>query len=414
MKLVLHARRSRQFSIPTKKGDGGRSHDFRRFPNCPHSPRSCPPTASVAARLQRRAWAQRTPLRTRPISRASGNIWITCNVAPRLRVPNAYRSVRAVFADVTADDVRRAADRLRGIVHRTELRHASHLSRRAAGDVWLKLENQQQIGSFKLRGTYNALASLTPDERSRGVVTASAGNHGRGVAFAAKLLGIQATIFVPRTAPRVKVDGIRECGATIDANSAHYDEAHERAIAFAQSQGVTYLDPCVGVPLVAGHGTVALEIVDQLPELQSVIVPVGGGGLLGGIGAFLRAARPDVRIIGAQSVNTSAMARSLQEGRVVDAPIVPTLADGLAGAIDEHGLDVGRHALDALVTVEESDIVNAIAFLAREERVIAEGAGAVGAAALLVGAIDDVPFPTVVVISGGNIDPDVLERVLSS
>jgi threonine dehydratase len=317
-----------------------------------------------------------------------------------------------VFADVTADDVRRAADRLRGIVDRTELRHASHLSQRAGGDVWLKLENRQQIGSFKLRGTYNALASLTSEERSRGVVTASAGNHGRGVAFAAKLLGIRATIFVPHTAPRVKVDGIRESGATVDVTSAHYDEAHDRAIAFAQANDATYLDPCVGMPLVAGHGTVALEIVDQLPEVRSVIVPVGGGGLSGGIGAFLRTTRPDVRIIGAQSANTSAMARSLREGRVVDAPILPTLADGLAGAIDEHGLDVGRRALDTLVTVEESDIVNAIAFLAREERVIAEGAGAVGVAALLIGAIDDMPWPAVVVISGGNIDADVLERIL--
>jgi threonine dehydratase len=320
--------------------------------------------------------------------------------------------VRAVFADVTADDVRRAAERLRGIVQRSELRHASQLSRRAGGDVWLKLENQQQVGSFKLRGTYNALASLTAAERSRGVVTASAGGHGRGVAFAAQQLGIRATIFVPRDAPRVKVEGIRACGAAIDTNSAHYDEAHDRAIAFANAHGVTYLDPCVGVPLVAGHGTVALEIVEQLSDVRSVIVPVGGGGLLGGIGAFLRATRPDVRIIGAQSVNTSAMARSLKAGRIVDAPVLPTLADGLAGAIDEHGLDVGRHALDAIVTVEESDIVNAIAFLAREERVIAEGAGAVGVAALLTRAIDDIQWPAVVVISGGNIDPDVLERIL--
>jgi threonine dehydratase len=142
----------------------------------------------------------------------------------------------------------------------------------------------------------------------------------------------------------------------------------------------------------------------------SVIVPVGGGGLLGGMGAFLRATKPEVRIIGAQSVNTSAMARSLEAGRLVDIPVMPTLADGLAGAIDEHGLDVGRHALDGMTVVEEADVAAAIAFLAREEQVIAEGSGAVGVAALLGGSVRAVD-PVVVVISGGNIDPDVFERV---
>ena len=327
-----------------------------------------------------------------------------------MRIPNADRSVRAVFADVTADDVRRAPDRLRNVVRRTELRRAPRLSERVRRDVWLKLENAQLTGSFKIRGTYNAIAALSPAEHARGVVTASAGNHGRGVALAAQRFGVRATIFVPKTAPRVKIDGMRECGASIDAESAHYDEAHARAIAFAQTHGITYLDPCVGTPLVAGHGTVALEIVDQLPNVGSVVVPVGGGGLLGGIGAFLRVTKPEVRIIGAQSVNTSAMARSLQAGRVVDTPVLPTLADGLAGAIDEHGLDVGRHALDEMVTVEEAEVAAAIAFLAREESVIAEGSGAVGVAALLAG-VSNVSDPVVVVISGGNIDAEVLSRV---
>jgi threonine dehydratase len=318
-----------------------------------------------------------------------------------------------VFADVSADDVRGAAVRLRGVARRTPLRRAAHLSARTDRDVWLKLENEQVAGSFKIRGTYNAIASMTPEDRSRGIVTASAGNHGRGVAIAAQRFGIPATIFVPGTAPRVKVDGIRECKATVDAESAHYDDAHARAVEFAKEHNVTYLDPCVGIPLVAGHGTVGLEILDQLPDVRCVIVPVGGAGLLGGIGAYLRATKPDVRIVGAQSVNTSAMARSLEAGHVVETPILPTLADGLAGAIDAHGLDVARHALDDMVTVDEADIATAIAVLAREENVVAEGAGAVGVAALLTGAVGAVPDPVVVVVSGGNIDPEVLERVLS-
>ena len=317
-----------------------------------------------------------------------------------------------MFADVTAEDVRRAAAQLRDIARRTALRRAVQLSARTGVDVWLKLENEQLAGSFKLRGVYNALASLSVEERARGIVTASAGNHGRAVALVAQRLGMQATIFVPRTAPHVKIDGIRACGATIDAESAHYDEAHDRAIAFSRERAVRYLDPCVGTPLVAGHGTVALEILDQLPDVRSVIVPVGGAGLLGGIGAYFREMRPDVRMIGAQSVNTNALARSLEAGRVVDTPILPTLADGLAGAIDEHTLDVAHHALDEMVTVDETAIARGIAFLASEENVIAEGAGAVGVAALLEGAVAAVPAPIVVVISGGNIDTDVLARIV--
>jgi threonine dehydratase len=317
-----------------------------------------------------------------------------------------------VFADVTADDVRRAAECLRGIVRRTELRRARHLSALTGADVWLKLENEQLTGSFKIRGAYNAVASLTPKDRSRGVVTASAGNHGRGVALAAQRFGVSATIFVPRTAPHVKINGMRECNATVDERAEHYDEAHARAVAFAEEHGLTYIDPCVGVPLVAGQGTVALEILDQLPGVRCVIVPVGGAGLLGGVGAFLRGVKRDVRIIGAQSEHTSAMARSLEAGRVVDTPVLPTLADGLAGAIDAHGLDVGLHALDAMVTVAEPEIERAIVVLAREERVVAEGSGAVGVAALLTEALDIGDGPVVIVISGGNIDPEVLERVL--
>lgn len=284
------------------------------------------------------------------------------------------------------------------------------LSARTERDVWLKLENEQLGGSFKIRGAYNAIASLPLAERSRGIVTASAGNHGRGVAWAAQHFGVPATIFVPRTAPRVKVDGIRECHATIDAESAHYDEAHARAMAFADANGFRYLDPTADASLVAGHGTVALEIVEQLPSVRTLVTPVGGGGLVGGMGAFLRAERPDVRIVGAQSVNTNAMARALDAGHLVETPVRLTLADGLAGAIDDHGLDVGRHALDEIVTIEEADIAGAIAFLAREERVIAEGSGAVGVAALLTGAISRGDDPVVVVISGGNIDPEILQR----
>ena len=377
-----------------------------------HTPPGVVPPPRHLTRACNARWAKKALLRTRPISTVWGNIRRDVHHNSASTRPNADRSPHIMFADVTADDVQRAEKRLRDTVRRTELRHATRLAKRTERDVWLKLENEQVTGSFKIRGAYNAIASLSPADRARGVVTASAGNHGRGVALAAQQFGIRATIFIPRTAPRVKIDGMRDCGASIDAESAHYDEAHARAIAFAKDHDVTYVDPTAGAPLVAGHGTVALEIVEQLPAVACVIVPVGGGGLAGGMGAFLRAARPDVRIIGAQSANTSAMARSLEAGQVVDIPVLPTLADGLAGAINEHGLDVGRHALDEIIVVEEADVAAAIAFLAREENVVAEGSGAVGVAALLAGA-PTVVDPVVIVVSGGNIDTEVLSRILA-
>jgi threonine dehydratase len=398
--------------MPARTAMGGDPTTFVVSQTAHTPPGVVPPPLHTAARLQRRAWAKRPRYaldRSGLFGATSVAIYVT---RPRLRTPNGNRSVRAVFDDVLPHDVRRAADRLRGVARRTELRRATRLSTQTAHDVWLKLENEQLTGSFKIRGAFNAIASLPSTERARGVVTASAGNHGRGVAFAAQHFGIPATVFVPRTAPRVKVDGIRDCNAAIDAESAHYDEAHARSVAFAAANGLHYLDPSSGTALVAGQGTVALEIVDQLPGVRSIVVPVGGGGLVGGMGAFLRAVRPHVRIVGAQSVNTSAMARALEAGHIVDTPVLPTLADGLSGAIDVHGFDVGQHALDEIVTVAEDDIANAIAFLSREERLIAEGSGAVGVAALLTGVVSRLDDPVVVVISGGNIDPDVLARIL--
>lgn len=318
-----------------------------------------------------------------------------------------------MFADVSPDDVRRAAEALRGLVKRTPLQRARALSARLATDAWLKLENAQETGSFKLRGATNALLALGPNERSRGVVTASAGNHGRGLAFAARRLGVPVTVYVPVTAPTVKLDGMRACGATVDTSAAHYDEAHRLALRHAREHGVPFIDPCSGVPLVAGQGTVALEIFEELPDVRTLVVPVGGAGLLGGIAAYTRATSPRVRIVGVQTENTDVMARSLDAGHIVERPMLPTLADGLAGSIDEHGFDVGRHAIDSMVVVTEANVADAMRFLAREESVVAEGSGAVGVAALLSHAVPDLRGPVAVIVSGGNVDPQTLDRVLA-
>ena len=309
------------------------------------------------------------------------------------------------FEQLRATDVLAAGERLRNHVRRTPLGRCPELSEIAGGDVYLKLENEQLTGSFKLRGAMNVLASLSPSERARGVVAASAGNHGLGVAYAAKQLGVHATVFLPRSAPTVKRQGIRDLGATIDATQPHYDAALAAAMAFAQSQGATFINPCIGDTLLAGQGTVALEIVSELPALASLVVPVGGGGLLGGCASLLRRVAPQARIIGAQSTNTAAMARSLEAKRVVEIEYLDTLADGLAGQIDEDALDIGLHALDDIVTPTEDEIGRAVVWLADRGQGRVEGSGAVGVAALLHNHIAQLRTPAAVIVSGGNIDP---------
>jgi len=319
-----------------------------------------------------------------------------------------------MFSETSADDVLTAVGRLAGVARRTPLRRSPALSAIAGSDVFFKLESEQITGSFKLRGAFNLISSLPGEARERGVVASSAGNHGLGVAWASRHFGIPATIFVPETAPRVKREGIAALGAAVDAESPNYDAAMERATAFARERGGTFVHPCTGRALLAGQGTVAAEILEELPGLGTLIVPVGGGGLLGGCGALLRGVAPAARIVGAQSENTAAMARSLEAKEIVHIASLPTLADGLAGDIDEVAFDIGVHALDEMHTVSEDAIGRAIAWLAREEELVVEGAGAVGVAAILERAVSRPAGPVAVVLSGGNIDHErhatLLER----
>jgi threonine dehydratase len=301
-------------------------------------------------------------------------------------------------------DILAAAYRLRGVVERTPLVRSSGLSARAGTDVWLKCENRQRTGSFKLRGATNALAALSDAQRARGVVASSAGNHGLGVAHAARALGVRARIFVPSTAPDVKRRGIFALGAEVDDAYPDYDAAHHAAEQFALEHDMTFVNPCAGEPLLAGQGTVALEIIEELPAVQTFVVPVGGAGLIGGMAALIRAVLPSARIVGVQSDATNAMAASLAAGERVDVPVVPTLADGLAGQIDDTGLAIGRVAIDTMVTVREAEIAEAMRWLAREHDVRAEGSGAVTTTALLHGLVPHLIGPVVAVVSGGNVD----------
>ena len=309
-------------------------------------------------------------------------------------------------------DVRAAATRIAAAVQRTPLRRSDKLSDIAGGLVFLKLETEQITGSFKLRGAFNALASLSDDERERGVVASSAGNHGLGVAYAAKALGIRATIFVPATAPRVKRDGIAALGATVDASEPDYDTAMVRARRVALETNATFVHPCLGETLLAGQGTVASEIIDEMPDVATVLICVGGGGLLGGMAGLLRAERPDVRIIGAQTERTNAMAAALDAGHLVEIPSLPTLADGLAGQIDDAALAIGRFGLDDIAVISEDEDARAIAWLWREENVKAEGSGAVTVGAILAGRAHGIRFPAVCVVSGGNIDDERFKALI--
>jgi threonine dehydratase len=302
----------------------------------------------------------------------------------------------------TPADVLAAANRLHGVIQRTPLVRSRALSDHAGTDVYLKCEYLQRTGSFKLRGAYNALASLSPEERQRGVVASSAGNHGLGVAHSARLLGTAARVFVPASAPEVKREGIRALGAEVDETQPDYDAAHHAAVLFAEQGGMTFVNPCAGVPLLAGQGTVGLEILEVRPDIRTLIVPVGGGGLVGGIASLVRAMAPRVRIVGAQSDLTNAMALSLEAGSRVDVDVVPTLADGLAGQIDDEGFTIGRFAIDDMHVDSEAEVASAIAWLAREHAARVEGSGAVGVAAAL--AMRDLDGPVAIVVSGGNID----------
>ena len=310
-------------------------------------------------------------------------------------------------------DIRDAAHRIAPAIRQTPFYKSETLSAFLGGPTWLKLESEQNTGSFKIRGATNALATLTDEQRARGVVTASAGNHGLGIAAAAKEFGVTLTVFVPCTAPAVKRDRIAEFGATVDATAAKYDDAEVLAREYAERTGATFVSAYAGREVMAGQGTVALEILEELPSLRTIIVPIGGVGLASGIAGLLRAEAPGVRIVGAQSERTNAMTLAMATGKPTDIPDLPTLADGLSGQADAEMLAQGQAALDDIVAASEEDVASAIAYLWIEEGFKVEGAGAVGVAALLSGRVANLEFPLVVVVTGGNIDDSKHKAVLS-
>ena len=312
----------------------------------------------------------------------------------------------------SAQQVRDAHDRIKAHIIRTTLVRSDTLSTFLGGDVWLKCECDQDTGSFKLRGATNVLALMDGPTRARGVVASSAGNHGAGLAAAAQALGVACTVYVPGVSPAAKRDRITAAGATVDATAPHYDAAEALAKAYAARTGATFVNPCTGIELMAGQGTVALEILEDLPAVRTIVTNVGGGGLCGGMGGFLNEAAPQVALIGAQNEHTDAMARALAGNAPADDDHHATVCDGLAGLVDAEMLAQGRGSLRRVAVSTEADVRSAIAYLWIEEGIRVEGAGAAGVAALLSGRVGAIEFPCVVVLSGGNIDPVVHAEIL--
>jgi threonine dehydratase len=311
----------------------------------------------------------------------------------------------------TLEQIRAAQRRIAGVALRTPAERSDALSADAGCDIFLKLECWQRTRSFKLRGAYNAIAALSDAERARGIVTASAGNHGQAVALAARETGARATIFVPRDAPAIKKERIRRFGAELRDEPEDYDAAERAAQQDAERSRRVFVNAYSDPDVVAGQGTIALELLEDPGSLDVVIVPVGGGGLITGIGRVLRALAPHVRLIGVQSEETRAMHESLRAGRLVDVPITPTLADGLAGCTDAVSVQRVRALIDDVVLVSEAAIADAIRVLYTRDGIVVEGSGAVGVAALRSGAVE-VTGRVAIVVTGGNIDGGRLAAIL--
>lgn len=313
-----------------------------------------------------------------------------------------------------AKDVFGAARRIESYIRRTPLERCFVLEEEVGcGPVYLKLENQQRTRSFKLRGALNRVLALSKEERRRGIVTASSGNHGQGVAMAAALAGVKATVVVPEVTPAVKIREARRFGAEVIRWGADFDAAEEKAWSLVRELGGTFVHPCIDPEVMAGQGTVGLEVLNELPDVATLVVPVGGGGLIGGIGVLVKAVRPDVRIVGVQAEASPALYESLRAGRLVRCPVGETLAEGLAGNAYEKTFPLLCKVVDEMVLVSEAEIARAMAWLVLKAGQVVEGSGAVGVAALLFGKVSLAAGPTVCVLSGGNVDAATLRRVVA-
>lgn len=313
---------------------------------------------------------------------------------------------------VTLSDVQAARERIRDHVYLSPCARSETLSRAAGVHAYLKLENLQMTGAYKERGALNKLLTLSAGERARGLIAASAGNHAQAVAFHAGRLGVAATILMPEGTPILKVANTRSHGARVVLAGSNYDEAYTEARRLEQAEGLTFVHPFDDPAVIAGQGTIGLEVLEQVPDVNAILVPVGGGGLVSGIGAAVKALRPDVRVVGVQTEALPSMLASIDEGRPMTVETATTLADGIA--VKRPGELTFQHVreyVDEIVTVSEEEIASAILYLLEKEKTVVEGAGAVGVAALL-NRKTRLDGRVVAIVSGGNIDVNVIARVI--
>jgi len=314
---------------------------------------------------------------------------------------------------ISLADVVAARERLNGSIYYSPCAHSQMLSAITGQQVFLKLENLQMTGSFKERGALNRIALLTPEQAKRGVVAASAGNHAQGVAYHATKRGIKALIVMPLATPLVKVTATRGFGAEVVLHGANYDEAYEEARRICAAQEMTFIHPFDDPAVMAGQGTIGLEMMEQIPGLEAVVVPIGGGGLIGGIACAIKESNPKIKIVGVQTSRLPSMAVAVEQHRPVTIDPATTIADGIAvRRAGEVTFPVVEKYVDEIVTVDEDEIASSILVLLEREKTLAEGAGATALAALLQKRTSLKNAKTGVLVCGGNIDVTLLSRII--
>lgn len=313
---------------------------------------------------------------------------------------------------MTLDKIYQAAYTLKGVARKTDLLYAQNL--RHDAQIYLKTENLQVTGSFKLRGAYNKIASLTPEQRAAGILACSAGNHAQGVALSATRIGARSIVCMPDGAPISKVEATKRLGAEVRLVPGAYDDAYEYACKLQEETGATFIHPFNDELVMAGQGTIGLEILDQLPDVEAVIIPVGGGGLLAGVAYAIKNLNRNVKVYGVQAENAPSMVRSFREDGIITLDSVSTFADGIAVKTPgDLTYAMAREYVDEMVSVSEDEIAAAILALIEQQKLIAEGAGAVSVAAAMFHKVPIEGKKAVCVVSGGNIDVNILSRVIT-
>ncbi|HEY4932508.1 MAG TPA: threonine ammonia-lyase [Terriglobales bacterium] len=314
---------------------------------------------------------------------------------------------------VTLAAVQQARARIRGFIYESPCRASAELSAMTAQTVHLKLDNLQRTGAFKERGALNKILTLTDQEKQRGVITASAGNHAQAVAYHACARGLRAQIVMPLMTPLVKVAATKGFGAEVVLHGANYDEAYAYAVESCAEQGMTFLHPFDDAEVINGQGSIGLELLEQVPSLEAVVVPIGGGGLISGVACAIKESNPRVRVVGVQTERLPSMLRAIEAGHPVTIPASATVADGIAvRRAGDQTLPLVQRYVDEIVTVDEEEIANAILVLLEKEKTLAEGAGAVAIASLLQHKTSLSGKKTAALVCGGNIDVSLLAKII--